>query len=52
MEKDNDFEGYKKHVIKAASDLGYSEDVIQQLEKADSVIELTRIMRTARERKE
>ena len=42
----------KKHIIKAARDLVYSEDVIRQLEEADSVIELTRIMRTARERKE
>lgn len=39
----------RKSYIVAAKDLGYSYDVIKQLEHADGDIECTRIMATARE---
>ena len=39
---------YKRHAIRAAKELGYSENVIKRLESATSEAEIERIMNTAR----
>lgn len=41
---------YKRQAIRTARDLFYPEEVIQKLKTAQSVSEISRIMKTARER--
>lgn len=42
---------YKTQAVKAAKDLGYGKDVIDRIENAKCDAEITRIMRTERERR-
>ena len=42
---------YKKEALEAASDLNYSKEVIRKIEDAKSDNEISRIMKTARERR-
>ena len=42
---------YKSQAIKAAKDLGYGEEVIERIENAKCDAEITRIMKTERERR-
>ena len=42
---------YKKEALEAAMDLNYSKEVIRKIEDAKSDNEISRIMKTARERR-
>lgn len=42
---------YKKEALEAARDLNYSKEVIRKIEDAKSDNEISRIMKTARERR-
>lgn len=41
---------YKKFALKAAKELGYSDEVIERIKNAESDFEVSRIMTTARKR--
>lgn len=45
-----EFYNYKRSVITTAKELSYSESVIEQLKNATTENEMSRIMRTAREK--
>ena len=46
--RDNSFTIFKRHAIGAAKDLLYGDDVVAKIKKADTEEEITRIMKTAR----
>lgn len=39
---------YRKHAMRAAKDLGYGDEVIEKIEKAEDDHEIQRIMKSAR----
>ena len=45
------FKEFKKQAIKAAKDLLYGNDVVKQLEAANTIAEMDRITQTARKEK-
>lgn len=49
--KDDDFPTFRKQSVKIAKDFSYGKDVVSAIEKAKSVGEINRILRTARNKK-
>lgn len=45
------FKEFKKQAVKAAKDLLYGDEVVKQLEAAKTIVEMDRIMKTARKEK-
>lgn len=50
LEDREDFYDYKRFAIRAAKELGYSDEVIDSLNSSKNDHEISRIMKTARER--